>query len=78
MFLRSHDNTDELTVFITERFSVDGIRPVVVLDQRPGRPPSVTVDFPLPLEPKGQTSFQMTLSDALRECLAARPGDSRN
>ena len=77
---RHYDNDSELTVFIADRFSVDGIRPVVVLDQSPGHPARVTVDFPMPLEPKSQTAFQLSLADALRECLAAgaRQSQSRN
>ena len=59
---------EELTAMLEDCFTVDGTRPVVSFDKDSGRGARITVDFPVPCEPKSQTAFQITLTEALHVC----------
>ncbi len=71
---------EELAALLEDHFTVDETRPVVTFEHRSGRVTGVTVDFPVPCEPKSQTAFQLSLPEALLACRAARTGGtgSRN
>jgi hypothetical protein len=54
----------ELTICLT----VGQTQPVVELEGESEHPRSVTVDFPVPCEPRSQTAIRLSLTEALTVC----------
>ena len=64
---RSFD-AEELRTMLADCFTVGETRPVIELEGAAGRTVYVSVDFPVPCEPRSQTSMCLSLAEALQAC----------